>query len=46
MGYHDASLELARAHMSLSQWYSAHGGEELALKMKNMAVESSDKVNT
>jgi hypothetical protein len=36
MGYYDAAYELARAHLSLGEFYSSHGGQDLSARLKNL----------
>ena len=38
MGYYDSVFELARAHLSLSEWYSKNGGDELAKRLKESRI--------
>jgi len=34
MNYYDASYELVKAHLSLSEWYNSNGGEQVNKALK------------
>lgn len=38
MGYYDAAYELAKAHLSLGEFYSSRGGQDLSARFKKLAV--------
>jgi len=35
MGYYEATLELARAHSTLADWYGRKGGDEIYSRLKS-----------